>query len=434
LTASLIQDARGKAKSSTSSAREKLSMQKAVVAPTTFRMFEDTIYAYEFVLATMELLGLSRMESIPPGVLDGVFDAQVEASVVPLLKERLAYFEQVDGEYTYQKFLTEVKGAVAGNHSNAYMTHWLYPYKGKFHPQMVRALLNIIGAKRGDTLLDPMAGSGTLNVEAKVMGIDSIGVDALPIGVMVSNVKCDILDRYVANKILSSEPPKVGQDMLVSHTEKMQESIDQISDPHVQAFYRLLYFEALSISRLPNRSFPVIWKKMLGFYLQTVEKSQATIDMLGLKLGKAKIQSGDARKLDIGDESVDHIVVSPPYAIAIDYVVRNTDQLQLMGFSTKEVYDQTIGLRGKGDDRITNYYVDLQKSIEEMHRVLKVGGRCVIVIGDTRYDKQTLPTIARATKMAEESGLKLLHNIPKVSAGRFGLFRTEKILVFERAE
>ena len=27
---------------------------------------------------------------------------------------------------------------------NQYLTHWIYPYRGKFHPQMVRALLNII--------------------------------------------------------------------------------------------------------------------------------------------------------------------------------------------------------------------------------------------------------------------------------------------------
>ena len=27
---------------------------------------------------------------------------------------------------------------------NQYLTHWFYPYKGKFHPQMIRALANIL--------------------------------------------------------------------------------------------------------------------------------------------------------------------------------------------------------------------------------------------------------------------------------------------------
>jgi hypothetical protein len=31
----------------------------------------------------------------------------------------------------------------------ANLTHWIYPYRGKFHPQMVRALFNILGVKPG---------------------------------------------------------------------------------------------------------------------------------------------------------------------------------------------------------------------------------------------------------------------------------------------
>ena len=54
---------------------------------------------------------------------------------------------------------------------NQYMTHWFYPYKGKFHPQMTRALINIIGLKKGDVLLDPFSGSGTAAVEGALLGL-----------------------------------------------------------------------------------------------------------------------------------------------------------------------------------------------------------------------------------------------------------------------
>ena len=33
-----------------------------------------------------------------------------------------------------------------------YATHGLFPYRGKFHPQMIKALINIIGLKPGDTI------------------------------------------------------------------------------------------------------------------------------------------------------------------------------------------------------------------------------------------------------------------------------------------
>src|SRR5712692_4833096 len=61
-----------------------------------------------------------------------------------------------------------------------YGTHGLFPYRGKFHPQMIKALINVMGLKPGDTVLDPMMGSGTVLIEARLMGINSVGLDASP--------------------------------------------------------------------------------------------------------------------------------------------------------------------------------------------------------------------------------------------------------------
>lgn len=57
-----------------------------------------------------------------------------------------------------------------------YATHGLFPYRGKFHPQMIKGIINVMGLKPGDIVLDPMMGSGTVLVEACLMGIRSIGV------------------------------------------------------------------------------------------------------------------------------------------------------------------------------------------------------------------------------------------------------------------
>jgi tRNA G10 N-methylase Trm11 len=45
---------------------------------------------------------------------------------------------------------------------------------------MIKALKNIVGLKPGDTVLDPMMGSGTVPVEACLMGIKSIGYNTSP--------------------------------------------------------------------------------------------------------------------------------------------------------------------------------------------------------------------------------------------------------------
>src|SRR5207245_3986049 len=124
--------------------------------------------------------------------------------------------------------------------------------------------------------------------------------------------------------------------------------------------------------------------------------------------GQATLRLGDARKLDVPSDSVHGIITSPPYAIALDYVARNEEQLAMMGYSLKETYERLIGLRGSLAKRIEYYYSDLERSIGEMHRVLKPGRSCVVVIGDTRFKTKTLPTIKKTIGFAENAGFKLV--------------------------
>lgn len=51
-----------------------------------------------------------------------------------------------------------------GNFSTGYAKHGLFPYRGKFHPQLVKGLLNILNIQPGEVVLDPMCGSGITNV------------------------------------------------------------------------------------------------------------------------------------------------------------------------------------------------------------------------------------------------------------------------------
>jgi hypothetical protein len=74
-----------------------------------------------------------------------------------------------------------------------YATHGLFPYRGKFHPQMIKALMNVMGLKPGDTVLDPMMGSGTVLIEACLMGINSIGIEASPFCHFMTQAKLDAL-------------------------------------------------------------------------------------------------------------------------------------------------------------------------------------------------------------------------------------------------
>ena len=80
-----------------------------------------------------------------------------------------------------------------GLFSTGYATHSLFPYRGKFHPQLIKSLLNIIGIKNGELVLDPMCGSGTTNIEAALIGINSVAVDISPFCRLMTKTKFESL-------------------------------------------------------------------------------------------------------------------------------------------------------------------------------------------------------------------------------------------------
>ncbi len=120
---------------------------------------------------------------------------------------RTAYFKSINDQYskhylmynTFSDALTEDRSAATMNYfengkfSTGYATHGLFPYRGKFHPQLIKALINIIDIKEGETILDPMCGSGTTNIEASLMGINSIAIDLSPFCQFMTKVKYNSL-------------------------------------------------------------------------------------------------------------------------------------------------------------------------------------------------------------------------------------------------
>lgn len=67
-------------------------------------------------------------------------------------------------------------------------THYLFRFPAKFHPAVLRKLIDSF-TKRGDNILDPFCGSGTLLVESLLSGRSALGIDVDPVAVLVSRAK-----------------------------------------------------------------------------------------------------------------------------------------------------------------------------------------------------------------------------------------------------
>ena len=72
-------------------------------------------------------------------------------------------------------------------------SHHLFRFPAKFHPPVVRWALGAF-ARRGSHVLDPFTGSGTVQLEALVRGISSVGVDIDPLACFLTRVKTTPLE------------------------------------------------------------------------------------------------------------------------------------------------------------------------------------------------------------------------------------------------
>lgn len=70
-----------------------------------------------------------------------------------------------------------------------YGSHGWHRYIGRFPPQLIRALINHFGSRRGDVICDPFSGSGTTLVESRLLGMRGVGVEVCPLSALISRTK-----------------------------------------------------------------------------------------------------------------------------------------------------------------------------------------------------------------------------------------------------
>jgi len=390
-------------------------------------LLDNVQFIYELALAQLELRSLGVSFEVTNGLREfRVFEIKDEEA----LRRKLAYFKCVKGKLTdYFQILQKNRTRSV----NQYLTHWIYPYKGKFHPQMIRALMNIIGLDQGDTVLDPFIGSGTTAVEAQLLGVNCIGVDISPLCVLQSRVKTESIDVLSQIRACKEEVTRRIKPSLFNVDGKtIEDAINLISDENVRNFYRMAKLVAISDSARRGREFVSAFLRNLELMIASVSDYVDIVKRLGLTLGKVDIRAGDSRALPLEDESVDGIVTSPPYSIALDYVANDAHALRELGYNPSELREEFIGVRGRGQTRIDLYNEDMEKSLEEMLRVLKPKKYAVIVIGNATYLGQEVKTVEFTINYAEEIGFKLVRNIDKIIFGLYNVMQKENVLIFKK--
>jgi DNA modification methylase len=320
-----------------------------------------------------------------------------------------------------------------GNFSTGYATHGLFPYRGKFHPQLIKGILNILKIQPGETVLDPMCGSGTLNVEASIIGIDSIGIEKSPFCVLMSKVKFEALKA--GNSTLSSIIDEQHQNFetLISSKQLPPDFSYHNEFKPAKAITLLAFLDAMGYARRCTKSIAVLFPAVLKRYVGQINSFIQIREKLNLKIGNARFEIGDARHLNLAANSIDAIITSPPYSFAIDYAENDRPQLEYLGYNVNELKDEMIGLKGKTrKEKLANYFEDMNNVLAEMHRVLKKDKYAVIIIGSNDIQTGGIRLETKIEEMAINLGFNLDQKIVKPIKGIQNTMKDEYILFLRK--
>ena len=362
------------------------------------------------------------------------------------LINRSAYFKCIDGKETahfkicnLQNFEDIHKNSsfrtkvffLNGKYSTGYATHSLFPYRGKFHPQMIRALLNILKIKPGHVVLDPMAGSSTVAVEANLLGIDSIAIDFNPFCELIGRVKTFSLN--LDTKILDSivvKPQKLIERLNKSIVPKYFKN-NKAPRRNYYEVVLLAFLDAMGFADRSNSSIIKLFPRVLERYISTIKYFCYAQKKMNLKIGKSKIMQGDALQLPLDNDSVDAIITSPPYSFAIDYLNNDKSQLEYLGYDVESLRKNMVGLQGRGiDNKLEIYFQKMGKIIEEIKRVLKKNAPIVIIIGTNDIQTKGVKLETEIIKIAKNKGLNFILNLRKPIRGLQNTMKEESILFF----
>lgn len=394
-----------------------------------FRLIDGTDEIFELDLALWEYESLSKKALI----------------------ERSAYFKTVNGKETAHyracnlqnleevhkdsSFRTKIF-FLDGKYTTGYATHGLFPYRGKFHPQLIRALLNVLRINPGQTVLDPMAGSATVAVEANLLGIDSVAVDLSPFCGLMGRVKTFALNLD-ADKLesIAADPQRL---LAKLHKNAAPRYFSGEGDDNERGYYEvvlLAFLDAMGFANRSQSSIEKLFPRVLARYCATIVHFQRARESMKLNIGDSQVVCASAMDLPLDDDSVDAVITSPPYSFAIDYLKNDRPQLEYLESDLAVLRQDMIGLQGRGvDGKLGAYFERMAVVLGEIGRVAKKNAPVVIIIGTNDIQTGGVNLQEKVIKLASGRNLKLDLEIIKPIRGMQNTMKSESVLFFTNAK
>lgn len=273
--------------------------------------------------------------------------------------------------------------------------HDWYRFVLSFPPHLVREYISKFNLNNDSLLLDPFCGTGTTLIEAKLNGIQSIGIEGNPIAHFVTETKVNwdvdpvelyshalsiakatkiILEKdgidddrfHLGRNIVSlNKLPQESEKLLLSNSisplplHKTLRLLEAIREDHDQRFTK---YEELAVAKalysvIGNVRFgpeigigkikedvPVVstWFSLMTTMIGDLQKKQPR------SFAEARVFMNDARDIAsiLKPQSIDAVITSPPYPNEKDYTRTTRLELVILGYikNRKDLRDIKMGL------------------------------------------------------------------------------------------
>jgi len=337
-------------------------------------------------------------------------------------------------------------------------------------PQVAGRLLDS-HANTKSVVLDPFCGSGTVLVESVLRGMTSCGIDINHLAILVAEAKvtpirperleeqlAEVIDSYNNISCSRSEHPNFFnlrywfKPKVIRSLARLRKAILLVENARIKKFLYVALSETIrDVSNTRTREFKLFRMSegelskhepnVIKIFKKRAERNIAGmrdfVSALPKKHHTPKILKEDTRlKTSLRRNSVDLIVTSPPYGdsrTTVAYGQFSRLSLQWLGLyqcdldksslggrvsrnvgyrsagfpTLRRTYEAICELDPKRALEVLAFFVDLEKCLIELNRVLRVSGHVCMVLGNRTVKGQRIPTDQVIVELA--SGLGWQH-------------------------
>jgi SAM-dependent methyltransferase len=318
------------------------------------------------------------------------------------------------------------------------LTHGFHSYPARMHWLTAQRVLE---AFDGPCVLDPFCGSGTVLVEARVRGMEAMGIDLNPLAVRLSRLKSTPMtavqrgqlaslaselreaseERVQAREDVRAQLPPSELRWYEAHVLKemagLLDLIGQVGDVQLREAATLVFSSlVIKFSRQRSDTAEELVERRIRKGLVSEFFERKTLELCDrMRDFEAEAGAGPAARAEEGDAhwlrdhvargGVDLVLTSPPYGGTYDYAAHHARRFAWLGMDSQHFQAKEIGARRRGLSA-ERFAKELSLSLRSIRSALREDGWLVMLMGDAQHGDQRVPADYLVEQLADEAGFE----------------------------